>query len=67
MTDERHTPRPDRDEPLEAVLGNLLRIGVIVAAAVVGAGGVYLLSPGETGFRISDLFKTAGLLSVPFP
>jgi uncharacterized membrane protein len=43
MTDERHTPGPDRDEALEAVLGNLLRIGVIVAAAVVGAGGVYLL------------------------
>ncbi len=43
MTDEQHTPPPDRDEALEAVLGNLLRIGVIVAAAVVGAGGVYLL------------------------
>ena len=43
MTDGQHTPPPDRDEALEAVLGNLLRIGVIVAAAVVGAGGVYLL------------------------
>jgi uncharacterized membrane protein len=28
---------------MEAVLGSLLRIGVLVAAAVVGAGGVYLL------------------------
>ena len=43
MTDEGHTPAPDRDEALEAVLGSLLRIGVLVAAAVVGAGGVYLL------------------------
>ena len=43
MTDGRHTPPPDRDEAMEAVLGSLLRIGVIVAAAVVGAGGVYLL------------------------
>jgi uncharacterized membrane protein len=43
MTDEGHTPAPDRDEALEAVLGHLLRIGVLVAAAVVGAGGVYLL------------------------
>jgi uncharacterized membrane protein len=33
----------DKDEALEIVLGNLLRIGVIVAAIVVGAGGILLL------------------------
>src|SRR5271169_5536645 len=43
MTEVDHTPPPERDEALEHVLGNLLRIGVFVAAVVVGAGGVFLL------------------------
>ena len=43
MTEVDRTPPPERDEALELVLGNLLRIGVIVAAVVVGAGGVFLL------------------------
>ncbi len=40
---EEQTPPPDRDEALEIVLGNVLRIGVIVAAVVVGTGGIFLL------------------------
>jgi len=44
MTEVDRTPPPERDEALELVLGNLLRIGVIIAAAVVAAGGVFLLA-----------------------
>jgi uncharacterized membrane protein len=67
MTDERHTPAPDRDEALEAVLGNLLRIGVIVAAAVVGAGGVYLLITRGDWIPDFRFFQNGGspLRSVP--
>lgn len=31
------------DDRLESVMGNLLRIGVLVAAAVVAAGGIFYL------------------------
>jgi uncharacterized membrane protein len=67
MTDEQHTPPPHRDEALEAVLGNLLRIGVIVAAAVVGAGGVYLLITRGDWIPDFRLFQNGGspLRSVP--
>jgi len=42
MTKPPDTP-PGSDEALELLLGRLLQAGVLVAAAVVAIGGVYLL------------------------
>jgi uncharacterized membrane protein len=40
-------PMPDADERFERLLGNLLRVGVLTAAAiVVVGGGVYLIRHG---------------------
>ena len=67
MTGEQPAPPVDRDEALEIVLGNVLRIGVIVAAVVVGAGGIFLLF--TRGGWIPDfrLFQNGGspLRSIP--
>jgi uncharacterized membrane protein len=43
MKGEDRIPPPDRDLALEIVLGKLLRSGVLVAAAIVAAGGAFLL------------------------
>ncbi len=67
MTGADRTPPPERDEALEIVLGNLLRIGVIVAAVVVGVGGVFLLITRWSWIPDFRLFQTGGspLRSVP--
>jgi uncharacterized membrane protein len=59
------------DESLEGVLGTLLRTGVLVSAAVVAAGGVWLLTssgrsqPAYRQFRgePTELRSVAGLVS----
>jgi len=59
------------DEALEGVLGTLLRTGVLVSAAVVAAGGVWLLTssgrsqPAYRQFRgePTELRSVAGLVS----
>jgi uncharacterized membrane protein len=43
MTAQEHNPPPDNVGALEIMLGRLLRFGVLVAAAIVAAGGVFLL------------------------
>jgi len=43
MTTPADTPPPQSDEALEILLGRLLQVGVLIAAAVVAIGGVYLL------------------------
>ncbi|HUI09998.1 MAG TPA: DUF1634 domain-containing protein [Bacteroidota bacterium] len=43
MTKPGGTAPGDGDEALEVMLGRLLQAGVLVAAAVVAAGGLYLL------------------------
>jgi len=43
MTRPPETPPPGSDEALEVLLGRLLQAGVLVAAAVVAIGGIYLL------------------------
>ena len=58
--DEKHTPPPDKDAALEAILGNLLRFGVIIAAAVVGAGGVFLLITRGTWIPDFRSFQNGG-------
>jgi uncharacterized membrane protein len=67
MTNGQQTPPPDRDVAMEAVLGNLLRVGVIVAAAVVGAGGVFLLITRGTWIPDFRSFQNGGspLRSIP--
>lgn len=46
------------DERLEQVLGNLLRAGVLLAAAVVLAGGIlYLFRYGETKIATNRVFQ----------
>jgi len=62
--------RPWSDERIEQVVGNLLRVGVILAAAVVAAGGaLYLVRHGgePPHYRIfrgepSDLCHIRGIL-----
>ena len=42
-----YTPDPEQDQRLEVAMGNMLRIGVLLAAAVVLLGGLlYLRHPG---------------------
>jgi uncharacterized membrane protein len=43
MTGQDQIPPPDNVRALEIVLGRLLRLGVLFAAAIVAAGGVFLL------------------------
>jgi uncharacterized membrane protein len=43
MTERDDTHPSERDGSLEIVLGRLLRLGVLIAAAIVAAGGVFLL------------------------
>ncbi len=43
MIKDDPVPAPEGDGALEIVLGRLLRIGVLVAAAIVAAGGLLLL------------------------
>ena len=59
------------DEKLEQVLGNLLRVGVLVSGAVVLAGGILYLSRHESAvphYRVfsgepSDLRHVRGIVS----
>ncbi|HMK39243.1 MAG TPA: DUF1634 domain-containing protein [Bacteroidota bacterium] len=43
MNEHGNTPRPQADGEIEVMLGKLLRLGVLVAAAVVAAGGLLLI------------------------
>jgi uncharacterized membrane protein len=74
MTGKDHIPPTADDGALEIVLGRLLRIGVLVAAAVVAAGGVSLLIfrwswvPDFTAFHdsVSPLRSVPGILGEAF-
>jgi len=43
MTDRDALPPPKKGGDLEIMLGKLLRFGVLVSAAIVAAGGMFLL------------------------
>ncbi len=68
------TRSPYTDEQMEKIIGNLLRIGVIIAAAMVFIGGVlYLIhygtiSPDYRVFRgePSDLRRLSGIVTDTF-
>ncbi len=68
------TRSPYTDEQMEQIIGNLLRIGVIIAAAMVFIGGVlYLIhygtiSPDYRVFRgePSDLRRLSGIVTDTF-
>jgi uncharacterized membrane protein len=67
----RHFETTLSDRRLEAIIGNLLRAGVVIAAAVTSIGGViYLAHSGETlaHYRVfqgepADLRQVKGVLS----
>ncbi len=57
MTSSPSAPTAEQDQQIELAIGNLLRVGVLLAAALVLAGGVLLLrhpaapAPDLTHFR----------------
>lgn len=67
----RHFETTLSDRRLEAIIGNLLRAGVVIAATVTSIGGViYLAHPGESlaHYRVfqgepADLRQIKGVLS----
>ena len=70
----RHSETTSSDRRLETIIGNLLRAGVVIAAAIVSIGGViYLSHSGEflahyRGFEgePADLRHVKGVLSDAF-
>jgi len=70
MSERGNTPRPQADMAMEITLGKLLRLGVLVAAAVVAAGGLLLIisrgnwTPDYAAFHdaISPLRSVGGIL-----
>ena len=50
------------DQGMDEIIGHLLRIGVSVAAIVVGAGGAWLLAGGAAPDPRADRLIWAGLL-----
>lgn len=74
MKGQRDIPPRDNDGALEIVLGRLLRFGVLVSAAIVGVGGLFLLisrgswTPDFRTFHstVSPLHSVPGILREAF-
>jgi uncharacterized membrane protein len=61
---QRRTPSRWSDEQLDVFVGNLLRVGVLLAAAIVLVGGIIYLMRHESSLPHYDVFQPSELSSV---